>query len=115
MPHAGKDAQSRRAARAFNRGGEILAVARAHDRILVAAREPQRRRVATREADRLGLLDRPDLAHRLFGAAALFERQAIIGTGKRSEEQTSELQSLMRTSYAVFCLKKKKRNYNRDS
>src|SRR3546814_17298730 len=79
MPHAGKDAQSRRAARAFNRGGEILAVARAHDRILVAAREPQRRRVATREADRLGLLDRPDLAHRLFGAAALFERPEIIG------------------------------------
>src|SRR3546814_8404180 len=27
----------------------------------------------------------------------------------RSEEQTSELQSLMRTSYAVFCLKKKKK------
>src|SRR3546814_6496779 len=27
---------------------------------------------------------------------------------RRSEEQTSELQSLMRTSYAVFCLKKKK-------
>src|SRR3546814_9329495 len=27
----------------------------------------------------------------------------------RSEEHTSELQSLMRTSYAVFCLKKKKR------
>src|SRR3546814_4306109 len=29
--------------------------------------------------------------------------------GKRSEEHTSELQSLMRISYAVFCLKKKKR------
>src|SRR3546814_1136617 len=28
----------------------------------------------------------------------------------RSEEHTSELQSLMRTSYAVFCLKKKIRN-----
>src|SRR3546814_4903479 len=28
----------------------------------------------------------------------------------RSEEHTSELQSLMRTSYAVFCLKKKKNN-----
>src|SRR3546814_1362403 len=28
----------------------------------------------------------------------------------RSEEQTSELQSLMRLSYAVFCLKKKKHN-----
>src|SRR3546814_4995215 len=29
----------------------------------------------------------------------------------RSEEHTSELQSLMRTSYAVFCLKKKKKKY----
>src|SRR3546814_10505182 len=29
-------------------------------------------------------------------------------TAKRSEEHTSELQSLMRISYAVFCLKKKK-------
>src|SRR3546814_11987261 len=30
----------------------------------------------------------------------------------RSEEHTSELQSLMRISYAVFCLKKKHTNYN---
>src|SRR3546814_7425633 len=30
--------------------------------------------------------------------------------GVRSEEHTSELQSLMRISYAVFCLKKKKKN-----
>src|SRR3546814_6387885 len=30
--------------------------------------------------------------------------------GPRSEEHTSELQSLMRISYAVFCLKKKKNN-----
>src|SRR3546814_8120080 len=30
----------------------------------------------------------------------------------RSEEHTSELQSLMRNSYAVFCLKKKKRQQN---
>src|SRR3546814_3583819 len=30
------------------------------------------------------------------------------GSGPRSEEHTSELQSLMRISYAVFCLKKKK-------
>src|SRR3546814_17848021 len=30
------------------------------------------------------------------------------GRGRRSEEHTSELQSLMRISYAVFCLKKKK-------
>src|SRR3546814_4699686 len=30
---------------------------------------------------------------------------------RRSEEHTSELQSLMRISYAVFCLKKKKQKY----
>src|SRR3546814_3897991 len=33
-----------------------------------------------------------------------------ISTLLRSEEHTSELQSLMRISYAVFCLKKKKNN-----
>src|SRR3546814_10216457 len=32
-----------------------------------------------------------------------------LGSQRRSEEHTSELQSLMRISYAVFCLKKKKR------
>src|SRR3546814_9419759 len=32
----------------------------------------------------------------------------------RSEEHTSELQSLMRISYAVFCLKKKKTNSNKE-
>src|SRR3546814_5575740 len=31
---------------------------------------------------------------------------------RRSEEHTSELQSLMRISYAVFCLKKKKNTYS---
>src|SRR3546814_6793478 len=37
---------------------------------------------------------------------------AVAGTtaGNRSEEHTSELQSLMRISYAVFCLKKKTTN-----
>src|SRR3546814_10792079 len=34
------------------------------------------------------------------------------GGFRRSEEHTSELQSLMRISYAVFCLKKKKKNNN---
>src|SRR3546814_20114177 len=33
-----------------------------------------------------------------------------LGVGCRSEEHTSELQSLMRISYAVFCLEKKKRS-----
>src|SRR3546814_8414462 len=35
---------------------------------------------------------------------------ALGGEGGRSEEHTSELQSLMRISYAVFCLKKKTKN-----
>src|SRR3546814_8524872 len=34
------------------------------------------------------------------------------GLARRSEEHTSELQSLMRNSYAVFCLKKKKDTYH---
>src|SRR3546814_7984838 len=37
-------------------------------------------------------------------------RDATIFALMRSEEHTSELQSLMRISYAVFCLKKKKNN-----
>src|SRR3546814_16595206 len=36
--------------------------------------------------------------------------EARAGAGDRSEEHTSELQSLMRISYAVFCLKKKKKH-----
>src|SRR3546814_9752660 len=35
---------------------------------------------------------------------------ALLAEAQRSEEHTSELQSLMRISYAVFCLKKKKQN-----
>src|SRR3546814_5695805 len=35
-------------------------------------------------------------------------RKRQLYVGPRSEEHTSELQSLMRISYAVFCLKKKK-------
>src|SRR3546814_9675623 len=58
----------------------------------------------------------PDRDHRLHGflhlpragdaaPVALSDRGAVK---PRSEEHTSELQSLMRISYAVFCLKKKK-------
>src|SRR3546814_2273925 len=36
--------------------------------------------------------------------------EAVERAQQRSEEHTSELQSLMRISYAVFCLKKKKHN-----
>src|SRR3546814_7512511 len=39
--------------------------------------------------------------------------RALPGAPARSEEHTSELQSLMRISYAVFCLKKKKTHKNK--
>src|SRR3546814_1842580 len=41
---------------------------------------------------------------------SLFNRCNLCLLCRRSEEHTSELQSLMRISYAVFCLKKKKRS-----
>src|SRR3546814_10817239 len=51
-------------------------------------------------------------SHRGRGAAARKQPHqapdAALQRAARSEEHTSELQSLMRTSYAVFCLKKKK-------
>src|SRR3546814_3133915 len=40
------------------------------------------------------------------------EAPAYHAQTERSEEHTSELQSLMRISYAVFCLKKKKKQIN---
>src|SRR3546814_1521734 len=42
--------------------------------------------------------------------AALVNLDMPVQESVRSEEHTSELQSLMRISYAVFCLKKKKKN-----
>src|SRR3546814_6084699 len=53
--------------------------------------------------------DAADLAaHPGDGLAAGAEGGACRRDDPRSEEHTSELQSLMRISYAVFCLKKKK-------
>src|SRR3546814_9814974 len=53
-----------------------------------------------------------DRGHRTLGG---FHADALAGQGTcavgRSEEHTSELQSLMRISYAVFCLKKKKKTH----
>src|SRR3546814_6938908 len=58
----------------------------------------------------------PDIAQRLVADMAERGDDAVqegfaadeAMVGQRSEEHTSELQSLMRISYAVFCLKKKK-------
>src|SRR3546814_2365748 len=46
------------------------------------------------------------ITRRAHGRAAAEAQQSSV----RSEEHTSELQSLMRISYAVFCLKKKNKN-----
>src|SRR3546814_9235037 len=48
-----------------------------------------------------------DPVHRAIIAG---RRMAVDRRSARSEEHTSELQSLMRISYAVFCLKKKTQN-----
>src|SRR3546814_3626485 len=52
----------------------------------------------------------PGKALALIGSdvAAMEKKLLAIAASGRSEEHTSELQSLMRISYAVFCLKKKK-------
>src|SRR3546814_9768350 len=54
--------------------------------------------------------DRQVHAERLAGHCAT----ALDLGAQRSEEHTSELQSLMRTSYAVFCLKKKQTHSKRN-
>src|SRR3546814_9168450 len=52
--------------------------------------------------------DTHGLDFRLAAAVPIGSEDASDGDDFRSEEHTSELQSLMRISYAVFCLKKKK-------
>src|SRR3546814_5705169 len=47
---------------------------------------------------------------RIFKSLEHTQRLERSGATLRSEEHTSELQSLMRISYAVFCLKKKTKN-----
>src|SRR3546814_2307600 len=57
---------------------------------------------------------RADDQHGNAGRRSEQHRRDVIDAGKRpdrSEEHTSELQSLMRISYAVFCLKQKKTIY----
>src|SRR3546814_6511331 len=56
-----------------------------------------------------GEMDVDDRLHRLAARKSDVMEEAAA---QRSEEHTSELQSLMRTSYAVFCLKKKKQYHN---
>src|SRR3546814_19723843 len=50
----------------------------------------------------------PTVSFTEAGPASIGSGPSFPRDGTRSEEHTSELQSLMRISYAVFCLKKKK-------
>src|SRR3546814_7936174 len=75
--------------------------------------------VEPRPLDLVVVRARDDVARREFGACVIIGHVAAAGNGvledspfaaHRSEEHPSELPSLMRIPYAVFCLKKK--NYN---
>src|SRR3546814_1813467 len=89
------------------------------DRVAVAADVLGRRidddvrAVVERTADhrRGGVVDDERHAQLVADGGDFADREDLqlrIGQRLRSEEHTSELQSLMRISYAVFCLKKKK-------
>src|SRR3546814_7567477 len=97
------------------KGGDFVGYVHAavQDRDVIAAiAQPVRDRHARRAAspDQQGLHMRDSQAARPCIMSWLSCAPSLLsGTGlSRSEEHTSELQSLMRISYAVFCLKKKK-------
>src|SRR3546814_4813160 len=80
-----------------------------------AATEGPRRSRSTATATATATAASPPLHHRAIvppRAGAIVQPSPRRGEARcdwvRSEEHTSELQSLMRISYAVFCLKKKK-------
>src|SRR3546814_7993271 len=58
------------------------------------------------------LWDDPKLAQSVMRERQRLD-EAITATRARSEEHTSELQALMRISYAVFCLQKQNQNKNK--
>src|SRR3546814_1066094 len=76
------------------------------ERLAAADRLSRRRGRTARREDQEEAGDRP--ASRRHRAAHL-----PAGAGRRSEEHTSELQSLMRISYAAFCLQKTTHTPNR--
>src|SRR3546814_5724074 len=80
----------------FRSGADMLRREREFDKGIIISQQ-RRHRIAAADAERLQRrrCPEPSLAH---------------VADSRSEEHTSELQSLMRISYAVFCLKKKQNN-----
>src|SRR3546814_9492877 len=79
-------------------------------------KRPARRRLSyqsVEDRDRIGRYRRQGISQRIAESPRLSARGTYrlhLRDDGRSEEHTSELQSLMRISYAVFCLQKKKNN-----
>src|SRR3546814_7018793 len=99
-----------RHSRADSRGSDSLARQALADHVeLVERGESERQRALAAAA----ILDR-DADPQQFGQMPLDRHDVWIAPDAvhRSEEHTSELQSLMRISYAVFCLQKKKDKYD---
>src|SRR3546814_2701353 len=81
---------------------------------LAQAREDALREAAGKCDEMARSAERSRAAAALAGRESVASRrQSDVETAEalRSEEHTSELQSLMRISYAVFCLQKKTQNY----
>src|SRR3546814_5040075 len=80
--------------------GEVMQLPPDEELVMVAGHPPLRARKLRYYADR-------NFTSRVLSPPVLSE-YGYSDRPDRSEEHTSELQSLMRISYAVFCLKKKK-------
>src|SRR3546814_9904042 len=92
----------------FGVGQQGIALSeRAYQHALAYAQERVQGRAVEGSAGPVAIVRHPDVQRMLLTMRGLTEA--------RSEEHTSELQSLMRTSYAVFCLKKKKQTIRRQN
>src|SRR3546814_4219872 len=69
--------------------------------------------ISSMRAPRPSAMREQNLPRSSGDVAAHAGKAAAAALAARSEEHTSELQSLMRISYAVFCLKKKKTHTNK--
>src|SRR3546814_7191788 len=93
-----------------------------YQRVVSAYNEPDRKRGKKLMEEVINIITASDLPKALIEVKGLGETlkkyaESILayfdrpGTSNRSEENTSELQSLMRISYAVFCLTKNNKKH----
>src|SRR3546814_4134543 len=90
--------------------GKAMSENHAHRRLADRVEPEQPGRVEAQPPNRIGAPDeeaRRDEKHHQRDGEQIEAVQEAQGEEARSEEHTSELQSLMRISYDVFCLKKK--------